>query len=58
HSISLLPSNSYAYRNLALVYIATGKKTEACDALRYARSYDFKANYGDEVDELIKTHCR
>lgn len=58
YSISLYPSNSYAYRNLALVYIATKKKAETCDALRYAESYDFKSNYGDEVDMLIKKHCK
>jgi tetratricopeptide (TPR) repeat protein len=58
YSIELYKSNSYAYRNLALVYIATKKKTETCDALRYAESYGFKDNYGDEVDELIKKHCK
>lgn len=58
YSISLYPANSYAYRNLALVYIATGKKTETCDALRFAVSYDFRTNYGNEVDELVKKHCK
>lgn len=58
HSISLYPSNSYAYRNLALVYLATSKTTEACEALHYAESYGFTHNYGDEVDTLIKKHCK
>lgn len=58
HSITLYPSNSYAFRNLALVYLATGKKSEACDALQYATKYGFKDNYGDEVDELTKKHCK
>lgn len=58
YSIKIYPSNSYAYRNMALVYIATGKKGEACDALRYAESYGFQDNYGDEVNKLIKKHCK
>lgn len=58
HAISLYPENSYAYRNLALVYLATSKTTEACEALHYAESYGFRHNYGDEVDTLIKKHCK
>ncbi|MES2131897.1 MAG: tetratricopeptide repeat protein [Bacteroidota bacterium] len=58
YSISLYPTNSYAYRNLALVYIATKKRSEACDALKYAVDYGFEKMYGDEVNELIKKHCK
>lgn len=57
-SISLYPTNSYAYRNLALVYIATNKMSEACETLNYAIRYGFEQQYGDEVNQLLKKHCK
>ncbi|MCF8295921.1 MAG: tetratricopeptide repeat protein [Saprospiraceae bacterium] len=57
YSISLYPGNSYAYRNLALVYIATNKMDEACTVLGYALDYGFEKNYGNEVSELISKYC-
>jgi tetratricopeptide (TPR) repeat protein len=58
HSIELYPTNSYAYRNLALVYIATNKMSEACETLNYAIRYGFEQQYGDEVNTLLKKHCK
>ncbi|MFZ4400425.1 MAG: tetratricopeptide repeat protein [Bacteroidales bacterium] len=57
-SIKMYPSNSYAYRNLALVYIAMNKINEACTALSFANDYGFEKQYGTEVSELIKKHCK
>lgn len=57
HSLNLYPENSYAYRNRALVYLALDLKKEACRDLEIAAYYDFKTNYGDEVEQLQKEHC-
>ena len=58
YSLQLYPTNAYAYRNLALVYLATKKNKEACSALEYSSFYGFKMLYGDEVEELIAKNCR
>lgn len=52
------PKNSYAYRNLALVYIDQGKTTDACEALKKAKALYFTRDYGDEVDRLVEQHCK
>ena len=57
-SISLYENNSYAYRNRALVYLALDLKKEACRDLEIATFYDFKVNYGPEVESLMKEHCQ
>lgn len=57
-SIDAYPSNAYAYRNRALVYLALDLKKEACRELSIAEHYDFKLNYGNEVSELLEAHCK
>lgn len=54
----IYPTNSYAYRNLALVYIELKILKEACNALGYAKSYGFERQYGGEVEALIDKHCK
>lgn len=58
HSINLISHNSYAYRNLALVYLAINNKKRACEALEYAYYYGFEDLYGNEVNKLLKKHCK
>ncbi len=56
-SIELDPSNSYAYRNKALVYIEKKDLEIACENLYLSQKKGFSLYYGEEVNELIKTHC-
>lgn len=57
HAIRVLPSNSYAYRNLALVAIEKGEMDVACKHLAKSRELGFALKYGNEVEELIQQHC-
>ncbi len=57
-SISLSPSNSYAFRNRALVHIAQGKKDLACADIEKALKLGFTESYGEEVQKLKSENCR
>lgn len=57
-SLEINPMNSYAFRNRALVHLAQNKKKDACEDLQSARENDFSVMYGDEVEQLIKQHCK
>jgi len=57
-SIELAPSNSYVFKNRALVYIAMNKNKEACLDLYRAISLGFADMYGNEVEKLINAYCR
>lgn len=57
-SIKLMPSNSWAHRNLGLIRQAMGQPDAACDAWRDARSWGFERMYGPEVEKLIRENCR
>lgn len=57
-SIKLYPANSYAYRNRALVYIEQKNFTKACPDLQKAIDLGFIINYGEEVEELQRRHCK
>ncbi|RZJ72413.1 tetratricopeptide repeat protein [Flavobacterium sp.] len=56
-SISLSPTNSYAFRNRALVNIASGKIALACADIEKALKLGFSESYGDEVTKLKATNC-
>lgn len=56
-SIQLDPENSYAYKNLALVYIALDKLELACSNLSKASSLGYSKQYGDEVEKLFGEYC-
>ena len=56
-SISQKPDNPYAYRNRALVYIATKNNEAACKDIAKALELGFTEAYGNEVEELKKTLC-
>lgn len=57
HSLSILPTNSYAFKNRALVYLSTDKKELACLDLQRALELGFQEDYGNEVAELLAEHC-
>ena len=57
-SIVIYPSNSYAYKNRALIYIALDKKDEGCRDLEMATMLGFKEKYGNEVEDLFNKNCR
>ena len=56
-SIELAPTNSYAFMNLGLIYLELKEKDKACESFRVALKKGFKDMYGDEVNDLLKTHC-
>ncbi len=58
YSLQLFPENAYAYKNRALAHLAQGKNKEACHDLVLALQHKFTAQYGQEVVELRKKHCR
>jgi tetratricopeptide (TPR) repeat protein len=57
-SIELYPSNSYAYRNRALIYIEQEKFDKACEDLQTAIDKGYTLSYGEDVINLQKKHCR
>ncbi len=57
-SIQLYPTNSYAFRNRALVYIAMEKADETCKDLKKANELGFSVSYGKEVNQLLEKHCQ
>lgn len=58
NSISILPANSYAFKNRGLVYLAMKRKEEACTDFMKALSLGFEKYYGEEVNKLIKANCK
>lgn len=56
-SIRILPSNSYAYRNLALISIEKGDIPAACKHLSKSVELGFTREFGNEVIELQEKHC-
>ena len=57
YSLQRIASNSYAYKNRALVFFATHKKKAACQDLLKAQQLGYLEEYGEEVEELLKQHC-
>lgn len=57
-SLEIDAENSFAYKNRALVYIATKKQKEACADLRKALDLGFTNTYGSEVQSLADEHCK
>lgn len=56
-SIRLYPTNSYAFRNRALIYIAMKKNANACQDINKALELGFTTMYGDQVEKLKEEHC-
>lgn len=57
-SLSIDSTNSFAYKNLGLLFIELKQKDSACFNLQTAKTKGFKENYGNEVDSLIAIHCQ
>ncbi|HEX2628976.1 MAG TPA: hypothetical protein VHM26_08195 [Chitinophagaceae bacterium] len=58
NSLSIDPTNSFAYKNLGLLFIELKQKDSACFYLQTANAKGFKENFGNEVDRLIRIHCQ
>ena len=56
-SIELYPSNSYAFRNRALIFIEMNKIQDACNDLQRSSELGFTKMYGSEVDDLRTKYC-
>ena len=56
-SIDMFPSNSYAFRNLAIIHLDTGENKSACEACKRAIELGFSTNYGEEMNEFYKQNC-
>ena len=54
---SSFPTNSYAYRNRALVNLELKQNDKACTDLEAAMKFRFTEQYGPEVKELYEQHC-
>jgi tetratricopeptide (TPR) repeat protein len=57
-SISMDPQNPYAFRTMALLLIAEKKENKVCEQLKKALDLGYADEYDDEVDNLIKEHCK
>jgi tetratricopeptide (TPR) repeat protein len=55
-SLEIDPSNSYAYKNRAIVYLHVNKKEKAFEDLQKAVELGYEEYYGDEVNELLKAN--
>lgn len=56
-SIKMNPINSYAHKNLALVYIENKDFLKACRSINKAIELGFVNQYGDEILEMRKQYC-
>jgi tetratricopeptide (TPR) repeat protein len=52
-SLALDSTNSFAYRNKALVILATGDTAQCITNLQKAKTLGFSSKFGTEVDELL-----
>ncbi len=57
-AIQLDPSNSYAFKNLALVCIAVDSIDMACENLSKSLELGYSEKYDSQVNELIDLHCQ
>ena len=57
-SITIDPSNSYAFKNRAIVYLAIGKKEAAHEDLIHAVNLGYEDYWGNEVNTLLDEHFK
>jgi Flp pilus assembly protein TadD len=55
-SIKLDPSNSYAFKNRALIHLARGDNQLAINDLTHAQTLGYTEDWGDEVEQLLNEH--
>lgn len=56
NSIKIDPSNSYAFKNRAIVYLALGNKESAYQDLIHAKDLGYEEYWGEEVSDLLKKY--
>jgi len=56
-SIESYPENSYAFKNLGLLYIEINQLDKACEYFDQAIKFKFTETYGDEVKQLQSEYC-
>ena len=56
-SIKFDPKNSYAYKNRALIYIATDSLELACEDLHTAINLGYSGEFDNEVNEMLDGYC-
>lgn len=57
HSLKLYEANSYAYRNLAIIYGDTQKMDKACENCLKAIKLGFSTTYGSEMKKFYADKC-
>lgn len=57
-SLKINPTNSYAYRNKALIDIQLDDNVSACSAINSAIELGFVNEYGNEILELKEENCK
>jgi len=57
-SLKIDPTNPYAYKNRALVYLADKKNKDACADLQKALDLGYTKTYGNEAQELVNEYCK
>lgn len=58
NSLEINPKNSFAYRNLAYMYIGLGKKKLICSSIEKSIELGFVAQFGDEILTMQKEYCK
>jgi len=56
-SLFMMPGNAYAYKYLALIFVAQNDKAKACEAIEKGLKLGYTAAYGQELLTLKQTHC-
>lgn len=56
-SIELFSENAYAYKNRALVHLASANTEAMCTDLAKAKALGFEEKYGQEVNILLEENC-
>lgn len=57
-SLSLNDQNAYAYKTYAQLLLAEKKDKQACEKLKKALELGYTEEYDEEVNDLIKEHCK
>jgi tetratricopeptide (TPR) repeat protein len=57
-SLNLDSQNSYAYKNLGVLYLKTNKLDSACILFTKSKELGYSRMYGPEVDSLMNVHCK
>jgi|GEM_PF-6597674 len=56
--IELNPNNSYAFLNLARIYIKENEVEKACAAMETGMKLGFTKDYGPELESMRTQYCK